>query len=166
MLEQAVRAASQRVDVSDAIGGVYHRLQTEIDRRKPICVASGKCCKFEEYKHRLFISTLELAKFLREWQSGTWSEEVVESLRRWDGAGCPFQIEQLCGVHLARPFGCRIFFCDQTATGWQHERYEQFHSEIKLLHQELNVPYFYVEWRQALKAIGFAPVHSRNAEAP
>jgi Fe-S-cluster containining protein len=67
--------------------------------------------------------------------------------------GCPFQVDGLCGVHGIRPFGCRIFFCDETSTAWQHEMYERLHGRLRALHDELQVPYFYVEWRFALRAI-------------
>jgi hypothetical protein len=56
----------------------------------------------------------------------------------------------MCGVHTIRPFGCRIFFCDPTAAQWQEEKYEQFHGEIKELHERFGIKYFYVEWRQGL----------------
>jgi hypothetical protein len=60
-------------------------------------------------------------------------------------------------VHGFRPFGCRVFFCDPTATQWQQEQYEQFHGKMRKLHDELGVPYFYVEWRAGLKAAGLSP---------
>ena len=75
----------------------------------------------------------------------------------WDGTGCPFQQNKLCSVHGIRPFGCRIFFCDPTATDWQNAQYERFHADLKRLHEQLGVPYQYVEWRQALSALGLTP---------
>jgi Fe-S-cluster containining protein len=71
----------------------------------------------------------------------------------WDGTGCPFQANKLCGVHPFRPFGCRMFFCDPTSTQWQNDHYERFHANLKRLHETLGVPYAYVEWRQALQAL-------------
>ena len=153
----AVQSATGRRDVCDALAKVYHDLQTRIDERKPLCVASGKCCRFETYGHRLFVTTMELASFLTAWRRGGWSDEMAESVRGWIGTGCPFQIDKLCGVHMDRPFGCRIFFCDPTATQWQQDQYEQFHRQLKQLHETLGVPYYYVEWREALKAAGIAP---------
>jgi hypothetical protein len=47
-----------------------------------------------------------------------------------------------------------MFFCDATSTEWQNQAYERFHGELKGLHETLGVPYAYVEWRQALRAIG------------
>jgi hypothetical protein len=49
--------------------------------------------------------------------------------------------------------GCRIFFCDPTADQWQQQLYEQLHLELKQLHERLAIPYFYVEWRDALQAL-------------
>ena len=49
-----------------------------------------------------------------------------------------------------------MFFCDASAAAWQNEQYERFHADLKRLHERLGVPYFYVEWRQALRALGLA----------
>jgi hypothetical protein len=68
-LSEAVHLAMDRPDAGAAVRNIYARLQTEIDRRKPICVASGKCCYFESYGHRLYVTTLELAAFMRDFRS-------------------------------------------------------------------------------------------------
>ena len=147
-LRQHVEAAAARADVREAVARVYADLQSAIDARRPVCNASGRCCRFEEFGHRLYVSTLELAVF-------------VASLRAkggtWDGKGCPFQVGGLCSVHAIRPFGCRMYFCDASSTQWQNEQYERVHGELKRLHGELDVPYFYVEWRAALGALGLLP---------
>jgi len=141
----AVKAA-MRPDVCEAVENVYLALQDAIDLRRPICVSSGRCCRFEEYGHRLFVTTLEMAAFV---------SQAKRSLNpaTCDKTGCPFQLNRLCDVHEIRPFGCRIFFCDETSTQWQAEQYERFHRELKRLHDELAIRYFYVEWREALAAL-------------
>jgi hypothetical protein len=141
-LREAVTIARDRADVRTAIDALYAHLQDVIDLRKPVCNASGRCCRFEEFGHRLFVTTMELAVFV----------DQVESVR---GAtvGCAYQMNGLCSVHAIRPFGCRMFYCDPTATQWQQDQFEYFHSQLRRLHEELAVPYFYVEWRQALSAI-------------
>jgi len=78
---------------------------------------------------------------------------LTAAIEHGDGAGCPFQVAKMCGVHAIRPFGCRVFFCDETSTQWQNEAYETFHQRLKKLHEELDVPYFYVEWREALRSV-------------
>ncbi|WP_428937384.1 hypothetical protein [Fontivita pretiosa] len=126
---------------------LYRAVQDAIDLRRPVCVASGRCCKFDEFGHRLFVTTLELATFVHDLSQ-------LHAAGAGGGPGCcPFQHEKLCSVHAIRPFGCRIFFCDQTAGQWQQQQYARFHRELQRLHEQLNVPYFYVEWRQALAAL-------------
>ncbi len=147
-LEKEVHLASTRSDACAAVRDVYARLQIEIDRRKPICVASGKCCHFDAYGHRLYVTTLELAAFMNDLLACGRSLPVVADI-----GGCRFQVGKLCGVHAFRPFGCRIFFCDPTAGDWQQRQYEAFHAELKRLHAAFDVPYFYVEWRAALELL-------------
>src|SRR5690606_7786325 len=128
---QAVSEASKRPEVLAAVEAVYADLADAIARRKPVCEMSGRCCRFEEYGHRLYVSTLELAAFYAG----------AARAGAWDGTGCPFQQGKLCGVHTIRPFGCRMYFCDPTAQAWQQGMYEQFHARLKRLHEELGVPY-------------------------
>ena len=148
-LAQAVQSAADRPEVRAAIERVHRDLQEAIDQRQPICSASGRCCRFEQFGHRLYVTTLQLAAFRHALQPSA-SDKTTD----WNGTGCPFQVGKLCGVHAIRPFGCRIFFCDPTAEQWQNEQYEQFHDRIKRLHEQLGVPYFYVEWREALAELG------------
>ena len=152
-LAQAVRAAASRPEVRAAVERIYTDLAAQVAERRPVCVVSGRCCRFEEYGHRLFVTTAELAAFVHGFESTTRPPALDEAIRTWDGTGCPFQVAKLCGVHAIRPFGCRIFFCDATATQWQNDAYEAFHARLKRLHEELGVDYFYVEWRQALRAV-------------
>ena len=152
---QLVLEAADRTDVREAVGRVYADLQCEVDQRRPVCVASGRCCRFEEYGHRLFVTTLELAAFVHGLPEFTSRDRGLPSAT-WDGTGCPFQARKLCGVHAIRPFGCRMFFCDATSTDWQNQAYERFHARLKSLHEELGVPYRYVEWRAALGMLGVA----------
>jgi Fe-S-cluster containining protein len=147
-LRSAVESAAGRPEIRSIVRDLYARLQAQIDERKPICIASGRCCRFEEYGHRLYVTTIELAAFLNQLQ-----QTIPPPTLTSQPGGCPFQIGKLCGVHAIRPFGCRVFFCDPTAESWQNEQYEQFHAELKRLHEELAIPYFYVEWRQALTAL-------------
>jgi Fe-S-cluster containining protein len=153
-LQEAVRSAAGRKDVRDGVARVYQELQREIDARKPICNTSGRCCRFEEFGHRLYVTTAELAAFVGE--QGTRSKGQRGASDDWDGRGCPFQVGGLCGVHPIRPFGCRIYFCDATSTNWQNEQYERFHADLKRLHDTLSVPYFYVEWRAAVADLEIA----------
>jgi Fe-S-cluster containining protein len=144
---QAVEAASSRTEVHDSIHALYDALQDAIDLRQPRCSASGKCCNFDAYGHRLYTTTAELATFLHDLRQSQSSVLGTQS------STCPYQQNNLCSAHPIRPFGCRIFFCDPTATLWQQDQYERFHTHLKHLHGRLNIPYHYMEWRQALQAL-------------
>jgi len=158
-LATSVRAAAGRADVLDSVAGVYADVQREVDARKPRCDASGRCCHFDEYGHRLYVTTMELAAFVTSLRAATVSPVPASTLRfalpLFDESepGCRFQRDGLCSVHAIRPFGCRIYFCDPTAQTWQQDLYEVFHERLKREHDRLGVPYFYVEWRAALREV-------------
>jgi len=156
-LIEAVHAASKRQDVADAVHALYARVTAEIDQRRPKCEMSGRCCNFEAYGHRLYVTTLELAAFLHDLPA----QQLPSTM---PSTGCPFQINKLCTVHAIRPFGCRIFFCDPTATEWQQSAYERFHAELKQLHASLDIPYAYMEWRAGLSAVVATPDHAGRVE--
>ncbi|HEY8665583.1 MAG TPA: hypothetical protein VIL86_02910 [Tepidisphaeraceae bacterium] len=162
----AISAASHNPAALSAVADIYLRLQSEIDARRPLCIASGRCCHFESFGHRLFITTLELAAFLHDFNNSPARHQHRAALRDFSGQGCPFQLNKLCSVHAFRPFGCRIFFCDPTSTDWQQQRYERFHAELKSLHDTLKIPYFYLEWRHALRALFPSDSSDQPANVP
>lgn len=167
----AVLSAKDRADVREAVRDVYLDVTDAVLRRKPRCSTSGDCCHFDRFGHRLFVTTIEVAVFLDQLPLVTVSLPAAGRLKLYpqqlgradppDGEGCPFQVSGLCSVHAIRPFGCRIFFCDPTAADWQRKQYEYFHARLRRIHDELGIAYAYVEWREALAAVGLT-----NPKAP
>lgn len=166
-LGEAIQSARGRSEVHQAVLTIYDEVARAVKLRKPVCLASGRCCHFDEFGHRLYVTTLELAVFvdqltqLRD-QLQPDCPGTTETAQRQKslqlpmidasaGSGCRFQVNGLCSVHAIRPFGCRMFYCDPTAQTWQMEQYEHFHTRIKQEHERLGVPYLYVEWRHALR---------------
>jgi Fe-S-cluster containining protein len=135
----------------EAVERLYRELADAVAERKPVCTASGRCCRFEAYGHRMYVTTIELARFIADLEA---VGEPAGDLS-WDGTGCPFQIDGLCSVHAIRPLGCRTFYCDPSSTEWQNQLYERHHAELRALHDELGIPYRYVEWREALRELGW-----------
>src|ERR1700722_17072917 len=82
---------------------VYDKADRAVTAAGPRCDASGRCCRFKEYGHTLFISHFE-AELLLE-SAPPYTPPVSPD-------GCPFQVEGLCTARDARPLGCRIYFCD------------------------------------------------------
>ena len=82
---------------------VYAAADAAVRAAGPRCDSSGRCCRFTEYGHTLFISQFE-ADILLE-SAPPYPKPVTRD-------GCPFQIDNLCTARDARPLGCRIYFCD------------------------------------------------------
>jgi hypothetical protein len=84
---------------------VYAAADAAVAAAGPRCDASGRCCRFTEYGHTLFISNLE-------------AEVLLDSAPPYDkpvsGDFCPFQVDNLCTAREPRPLGCRVYFCDPT----------------------------------------------------
>jgi len=155
-LSDWVHAASLRDDVVASVHELYSQVQAKIAEKKPRCDLSGRCCRFEQFGHLLFVTTLELAAFsrdLRERPAGLLP--ILSPVPSPDG--CQYQKGKLCTVHEIRPMGCQLFFCDPSAAEWQASEYESFHARLKLLHTDLRVPYAYLEWRTALRAVNLQP---------
>jgi len=150
-LAQAVRLARQRPEVLSAVGQLYREMDARTARRQPVCRRSGRCCRFDEFGHRLYVTTMELAAFVASLAGLELPAGVGGGSTR---GACPFQAGGLCCVHAIRPFGCRVYFCDPSAMEWQEDQYETLHGRLRQLHDELGVAYFYVEWRAALENIG------------
>lgn len=159
-LQLAVNAAREISSLPSEIHGIYRELGEQVVQRQPRCDASGRCCRFEEFGHLLFVTTAELAVFANDFVQFDFKPSIqpisalkVLSNHARDGRGCKFQVGNLCGVHAIRPFGCRVFYCDSSATQWQQDAYEHFHNRLRQIHSKNSIPYFYVEWRKGLTAI-------------
>jgi len=82
---------------------VYAAADRAVAAAGPRCDSSGRCCRFEEYGHTLFVSQFEADILL---------ETAPAYVAPVTAAGCPFQIDNLCTARDERPLGCRIYFCD------------------------------------------------------
>lgn len=145
-----VRAAMQIPALPQRVVLLYHEMEKQITAIAPRCEMSGRCCRFEEYGHRLFVTTAEMAAFIHESKSRPAMGRLITKV---DGGSCRFQENGMCMAHPIRPMGCRLFFCDQRYEQSLQALYESMHAQLKAIHNELAVPYAYVEWRQALDAV-------------
>jgi len=125
-------------ELRECIADVYAEVDAAVAAAGPRCDASGRCCRFEEYGHTLFISQFE-ADILLE-TAPPYSKPVSR-------AGCPFQIDNLCTAREARPLGCRIYFCDPSYQERQVEITEAAIAKLKRLADEYGTG-----WR-------YAPLH-------
>lgn len=162
----AWRAAAARPEVADALARLRRSIADDTARRGPVCRNSGRCCRFASYGHRLYVTGLEVAAFEHERHVNTNSnsQETKRDKKPCSPASlpvltpqdavatdaCPYQRDNLCTAHDARPLGCRVFFCDAEGEAWPNELYERVQHAVRDLHDELGVPYVYADWRALL----------------
>src|SRR5688500_2876115 len=82
---------------------LYREADREVAAAGPVCVASGRCCRFKEYGHVLYLSSLEAEVLLAE-------APAYDAPLTCDY--CPFQQWNLCTAREPRPLGCRVYYCD------------------------------------------------------
>jgi hypothetical protein len=113
---------------------LYVALDADVAAAGPICQLSGRCCRFKEYGHTLFISRPEAEVLLAE---GIPANATI------DAATCPFQIDGLCTARDRRPLGCRVYYCDARYSGTGAALSERYIKRLKELHAETDVPWEY-----------------------
>ncbi|MGL4420966.1 MAG: hypothetical protein ACRCZF_09910 [Gemmataceae bacterium] len=121
-------------EVRERVEQVYARVDAAIAAAKPKCEASGRCCRFAEYGHTLFLSHFE-AEILLESAPG-YDQPV-------DRTGCPFQVGNRCTARAERPLGCRIYFCDPAFQEPAHELTESALKELKAIAEEFGTTWHY-----------------------
>ncbi len=154
-LVAAWRAAIARPEIVAELESLHAAVAEAVASQRPMCLASGQCCHFERHGHRLYVTGLEaawcVASLAARGGPAATSEAVEVARSRGD---CPFLLDgRLCGAHRERPLGCRIYFCDRSATEWQRELYEAIHRRLVALHERHAVPYRYGEWRAMLALV-------------
>jgi hypothetical protein len=108
------------------VRNLYDRLDAEVAKLGPICALSGRCCRFEEYGHTLFVSNFEVQFLL---------EVATEPSRPLDdGKTCPWQNESgHCTARAGRPLGCRVYYCDPNYEQSAHDLSERYIRQLKEL---------------------------------
>jgi hypothetical protein len=113
-------------------------LYAEVDRQVaaagPVCQASGRCCRFKEYGHVLYLSSLEAEVLLH---GAPPFEQPVSS------EFCPFQKGNLCTAREPRPLGCRIYYCDPHYQETGNRLMEESLRRLKDLAEREGLPWLY-----------------------
>ncbi len=123
------------------------------------CAACGKCCDFESFGHRLYVTTPEMLYF---------ADKVgTQNIKQMTTSRCPWQIDgpstslgmvslsnHKCTVYPYRFASCRIFHCKGDAD-FQSDLTETTLKKFKSLCEEFRIPYRYMDLPTALK--NFSP---------
>jgi hypothetical protein len=123
---------------------LYAELDAAVARLGPVCLLSGRCCRFSEYGHTLFLSAPEAALLL--------AEAPPPSRALDDGSTCPWQDSQgRCTAREARPLGCRVYYCDPTYQAHAPLLSEQFITRLKQLADAYELPWDYAPLHRHLE---------------
>lgn len=135
-----VPSQDQRRRIRAALRDLYARVDAEVKARPSFrCGLSGRCCRFREAGHELYLTRLEF-------------EEMVAKGGRpepGDGSVCPWLRNGLCSNRDGRALACRTYFCSDEAGA--AEVTERYHREIRGYHDEAGVAYEYAPLRRHLE---------------
>lgn len=123
---------------------LYRELDEAVAMRGPVCQLSGRCCRFKEYGHSLFLSAPEAQLLLAD------APQPVGQLD--DGESCPWQDARgRCTAREARPLGCRVYFCDPSLDNHAPKLSEMFLARLKQLANQHDWPWNYAPLHQHLQ---------------
>src|SRR5262249_47398002 len=131
--------------IQQQIQDLYRDVDRQVAAAGPVCVASGRCCRFKEYGHTLFLSNLEADVLLAA--APPYARPVSPDF-------CPFQKGNLCTAREPRPLGCRVYYCDPNYQETGNALTEKYLHRLKQLAEEHGVA-----WR-------YAPLHQFLNESP
>ncbi len=109
------------------------------------CDGCGRCCDFESFDHRLFVTPPELMYLAAN--LGAEKHKAMPSSR------CPYNIAGRCTIYEYRFAGCRIFCC-KGDTDFQNILSESALEKFKSLCNEFQIGYRYSELATALNSFG------------
>ncbi len=122
---------------------VYAAVDVAVAAEAPRCDASGRCCRFTEYGHTLFLSQFEADLLLET--APAYTQPVSRDF-------CPFQAEGLCTARDSRPLGCRIYFCDASYQDKQNAITEVAVAKLKVIADEFDTGWNYAPLHVLLNA--------------
>jgi hypothetical protein len=122
---------------------LYAEADREVAAAGPVCVASGRCCRFKEYGHVLFLSNLEADVLLAG--APAYERPVSPDF-------CPFQKGNLCTAREPRPLGCRVYYCDPSYQETGNRITEKYLRRLKELADARGVAYRYAPLHHFLNA--------------
>lgn len=132
---------SRVADIVAAVADVYAWIDGQTASWSPSCRACGECCDFEEFGHRLFLTSVELMYF---------HSKVPPNRREpMTGGICPYRVNSRCSVHSIRFAGCRTFSCSGP-TEPQGRLSEEALARFKRTCEQFHVPYAYMDLKTAL----------------
>ena len=126
--------------IADKVTEIYKSIDMQIAEDKPRCRECGRCCDFDSFDHRLFVTSPEIIYFRLN---------MKENLKPALNGKCPYNVEGKCSVYHHRFAGCRVFFCEGDKDS-QNELTESAIKGFKSICEDFNIPYRYMDLGTAL----------------
>jgi Fe-S-cluster containining protein len=145
-MDKAKKGPPAEQAIIEAVERIYSSLEAELLQTPDKCKACGKCCDFEFFDHKLYITAPELVYFKTKL-----AENKIPLLPMTAGV-CPYRRDGKCSVYPWRFAGCRIFNCTGNAD-LQSQLSEGTIASCKLLCEQLELKYRYMDLKNGLENI-------------
>jgi hypothetical protein len=133
-------------EVRREVKALYEALDLAVAASGPVCRLSGRCCRFQEYGHTLFLSAPEAVVLVAD------APRPVGPID--NGQTCPWQdAHGGCTAREARPLGCRVYYCDPEFQSRAAELSELYLSRLKRLAQRHGWPWNYAPLHRHLRSL-------------
>ena len=127
--------------LTKTVADIYQWLDDQLGQDDK-CQACGKCCDFESFGHKLFVTSPEMIYL---------ASKLTEPLKPMIKEKCPYnQPNGKCQIYQYRFVGCRIFNC-KTDTDLQNQLSEEAINKLKSICTNFQVPYRYRHLSDAFK---------------
>ena len=130
-----------KTKIADAVEEVYAWIDSQDTPKQDPCKACGRCCDFDSFDHKLFITSPELIYFAVRIKP--------ENIRPMPTEKCPYNSAGKCKVYQNRFAACRIFSCTSD-TEPQNKISETAIKKFKNICQKFDLQYHYTDLKTAL----------------
>jgi Fe-S-cluster containining protein len=130
----------------DRVRQIYDEIDAALKNSPALagkCSACGKCCDFESFGHRLYITPPEL-DYLAHYIG-------KDNIKPMNTGVCPYNENGKCSVYDFRFASCRIFCCTGDED-FQSQLTESTLNKIKRLCEDFSILYRYMELPSALSS--------------
>ncbi len=131
-------------NIIERVAEIYDWIALQIHNQGKLtgtCSACGKCCNFDVFGHRLYITSLEVIYLAAKLDK--------EKIKMMTAGTCPYNIDGQCNIYEHRFAGCRIFCCKGNAD-FQSELTEAAIKKFKNICEKFKIPYHYADLTAAL----------------
>lgn len=131
-----------RTDAFARLEALYAELDDLLASVRPVCIARGVCCRFEEADHVLYATGLEADFALAKYPDPP--EPEAEGR-------CPYHRNGKCTAREGRPLGCRTYYCDPTLREALEATHERCLAEIRSIERDLGYPARYAPFPEMVR---------------